>query len=78
MKIKTASQDIRALSAKYEALGAPIPQQVAEPVNAMLVEALEEADDYLADCDIPSTRTIRVKIDAALTAAPAVVLWRTE
>jgi len=46
---------------------APTAQPVQ--VNAMLVEALEEADDYLADCDIPSTRTIRVKIDAALTAA---------
>lgn len=36
-------------------------------------EALEEADDYLADCDTPPDRKVRVMVDEALSAAKAVL-----
>lgn len=36
-----------------------------------MLEALEEADDYLADIDIPQDRKVRVMIDTALSAAIA-------
>ena len=48
-------------------------QQITIPIALLeqLVGALDDADDYLADCGIPEDRKVRANINKALTVGRA-------